>query len=1854
MAYTLPFVSANSQKSREKLRLRYDAQTDPMFAVDPPTMAPNLRAPNPMMADIFGRRGDSMTPMAPETIDVFNTQGARPPSPSIGVPTPMAQPASQPDSTIIAGDESAFLGGLREVRVDDPKNVAALEAGGFLETQTEAIERQRVEKEVQQFESRLNRDSGYLENVLYNVEREAAGLEPRPLDAFEAIVAYDKELLDPLVYSLIYGVQKGVIAAGEEFSTTFKHSSIPGTQFGKGLEFELATRVDELLTDSLPYAEARAAGEPITSNYIGAIRQAAEEELIPWYVTEPLKVLIDPAAWPVGGVPFVRGAAKLPLLVGGGAVRLKNAGASRVPFRLAGVAQAAPAAGDPARAFRLQQMDASRAFFDIPEFDYRLVGNGRIEIVAPEEIIVRANASAEELFRIAPLKSGLSGTQRLMSEFKMSNVGEFIRGKAGRLSWMMTPENTYVTPAMEARNIGLRNVKSVAAATGRTVSDTATRAFDINPTSGAIRNRALLEASADYDVTLKGNAPTINDIAARLPYYWDAMTTTQREAMEELRVIFGRVGEAYTESGYPKEMGTRADVMTSIDEIAPNLIPPESRYIVAELSEEARQIPGFYIPRGEARKVQETRKIGPFTIDRPPRQKIGIGSSQYESAPDFTKSEEFESMSEAMAGILAPNVDDAGQPILSATGQETNIIQRYKYGGLRDTTTNYVQEVGEAVWEMHVSNYLKNLINPATGDAFMVANTTRIPKPLRASWTSLKNRLSTARESSRRIINQMVPMDNETRRLVSEAERQARISGQSVSAAAARAEKARLQKVLAGAEIVPVKEEMRALQHGLKDASEALGGLLTTIKVDLKILAGVRKLSRPVDRKLAKLVEDADLALDDAKSYMSQGTLANLIEDTTKGQPFNQFPTAGSDAIQRIGTPSGSWEEWFGSLERIDGMRQKIDDLAMQSDALHAEVDGLKLRGVIDKEAVAEVRERLVADRRSVRVLSSRDREIALANHEYKMLDIEQGRLERLAAKGTTAAEKAIAGAGVRRVKAEDALAANRKKIEGLESSIEDMSVRWHDAVDKARGRPDTGDIIPLAGLGGYYFPDAMANAARVFIAEPGMKRLFGQPAIEAFNQLYRGARGTLDNSRFLIQMLLRHYDDPRGMLGALRMSYHALGVPGTKLGGERAVDSFFRTFDDAAKNSGRLNSRQWARHGLVITGADTEFQLGGGALSGLGKLPLVSNANRAFGALGDYARLTWADDLVEGMLKKKSIDELIRSGDLEDIAMMVNNASGWAPGRFGGDLGDLLLFAPRFLQSRFNTLGRAAGGSLSYATKPFGAYGWEAVPGSVGQRAATRSVMRMLTLGTMMTLGINEMMGRETDLRPVIERDGKWVKNPNFMRINAFGRDTSLFGTWDSLLGLAVTSTQEGPHAAVRSMSSGLVTNVWDFGTGESFTGERTRDTWSQGTKHMMENITPFVGDDLQGHADNIAQSVAQQDVGRTVGASVLAFGTIHGLKTTPMSLNEERTELRLDRGRELFAQGAFDADNNGRELSDAELDTLYDALHVDAWDFKKKDVPNWVIKVIDNDAAITEKTDAIEQKSRDRGSEFQVMVDAGDALREDFHAELDDALAEMGVTPTGEQRVSGQLKDKLKDATNDYAKSLEGHRNHHSDVIEKLDALKKEDQSTAVYNLVREDIFAKLYNPDRVDALGRFDSDGYQADEDQIREDYAKYTDDKGNSIVDSVFADIRDNEHSLQTMWREAKAIMEPWFNVPDRVSNTLLDISSLPANDKALLRAYVKPGADKKNREAIALVSSLSDIDIIKLYNEVVDETRTLLRDESVSPDALALNEELVAWDLASLSLSTMRLGNIRGFIQNLDREGLEDLIGTMAP
>ena len=410
-------------------------ETAPAFGDYGPWI-PGMPAPTPPPPPVLP------TPTRP-TIPVPSARNA------IAVPTPKVQGTSGVPTNVVPGmTDEEWLEQVGPTFADaDPLGQQALLSGGFMETPSEAIERQNVEREIHQFQQRLSRDSNFAELYHENMEREAAGLDPRPMDGLEALVQYDKDILDPLAYAIVYGVQK--LSPGLVWQ---------GYSKGEGYEFE--KRVDEIQRTALPYEEARALELPITGTFEGAIRQAAEEELLPWYVTEPIKLIADPPNWPVGGVPLIRGAAKFPFVVGAGVVRLKNAGSAvgrNVPLHYAGVAEAA---GDPARAFKRRQMEASRAFFDVPEFDYTLTGNGRIEIVYPEATVIRANSSAEELFRILPLSSGLTGRQRLMSQFKESGAGKLMRKGLGGLDWIMTPENHYVTPAMEARNVGLRNLRA--------------------------------------------------------------------------------------------------------------------------------------------------------------------------------------------------------------------------------------------------------------------------------------------------------------------------------------------------------------------------------------------------------------------------------------------------------------------------------------------------------------------------------------------------------------------------------------------------------------------------------------------------------------------------------------------------------------------------------------------------------------------------------------------------------------------------------------------------------------------------------------------------------------------------------------------------------------------------------------------------------------------------------------------------------------------------------------------------------------------------------------------------------------------------------------------------------------------------------------------------------------------------------------------------------------------------------------------------------------------------------------------------------------------------------------------------
>jgi len=408
---------------------------------------------------------------------------------------------------------------------------------------------------------------------------------------------------------------------------------------------------------------------------------------------------------------------------------------------------------------------------------------------------------------------------------------------------------------------------------------------------------------------------------------------------------------------------------------------------------------------------------------------------------------------------------------------------------------------------------------------------------------------------------------------------------------------------------------------------------------------------------------------------------------------------------------------------------------------------------------------------------------------------------------------------------------------------------------------------IGLPGLAGYTFPDAIANAANKVLRDQGVPTGAGAPLLRvqaASESLYRGIRATADNSALGIHGLLGLGADPAAYYQALKVNLRAWGNEG-----DRILGQFINDFDRVAQAEGRLTSEGWARAALRIGGAETEFKLGQGISETVARLPLVRQANRAFGYFGDSMRLSWADDMLRdemrglGVFKKpRTLAEIESSGDLAKIAAAANRQTGWTNDRSLKTLGDWLLFAPRFMQSRLETVASGALGLRPGAT--------------LDQRIARTSLLKMVGWGTAITIAVNEALGHETDFRPIV--DGRY--NPNFMRIRALERDWSIFGTWDSLARMIVATGSGHPAEALRGTSSGLVANAWDFIGNRDFSGKPTRDNPEQVAVRLLENFVPF------------ASGQIAADVGRAVqgdiGSAAALVPDIVGAKSSPLSATD------------------------------------------------------------------------------------------------------------------------------------------------------------------------------------------------------------------------------------------------------------------------------------------------------------------------------------------------------------------------------
>lgn len=443
-----------------------------------------------------------------------------------------------------------------------------------------------------------------------------------------------------------------------------------------------------------------------------------------------------------------------------------------------------------------------------------------------------------------------------------------------------------------------------------------------------------------------------------------------------------------------------------------------------------------------------------------------------------------------------------------------------------------------------------------------------------------------------------------------------------------------------------------------------------------------------------------------------------------------------------------------------------------------------------------------------------------------------------------------------------------RTLYENARNDLQALKPEYKLALRKAQTTPRDQGIINLPSLQGWTFPDEITNAANQILSKEG--RLTGHLSdainiVNAFNNLYRGIRATLDDSALGIQGLLGFYGKPESFAKAFVVNIKAWGI-----GGDKVLGKFMTEFDAKAVKEGKLTSSEWSRAGLHLGGATSEFNLGQGLGDKIGgtisNLPAVRQANRVFGYFGDVLRLQWADGELATQMAKRTLNQIKESGDSGKIANGANVMTGWTTGKAAGSFGDILLFAPKFLQARLETVAKAGMGMRPGAT--------------LDQRMARNSMLRLIGIGVVLTIAGNMLAGEDdTDFRPIV--DGK--RNGKFMRIKYKGNYYSLFGTWDSLLGVFINIGTGKPLQALRNLGSGLTAGAFDLITGRDYNYKAVRDTPMHFLQWLGNSIVPFSAGQIPQGVKKFAGGLIDGKVDETIGGGVNVLSQFVGIKSYP-----------------------------------------------------------------------------------------------------------------------------------------------------------------------------------------------------------------------------------------------------------------------------------------------------------------------------------------------------------------------------------
>lgn len=801
---------------------------------------------------------------------------------------------------------------------------------------------------------------------------------------------------------------------------------------------------------------------------------------------------------------------------------------------------------------------------------------------------------------------------------------------------------------------------------------------------------------------------------------------------------------------------------------------------------------------------------------------------------------------------------------------EQGLEAGYRYEPLASAVSRHVEQTGGDAVRKYAETLFKGATDEA-GDLLGTSQADRLDPTLRATVNGLRAKIA----------GRMQTLRNQTAR--------AGVQGQAASEVGREASRLERLSVSAETRAVLRKAKIEEFDVSTPDAIlesfpsiETLRSEADALRAQLAQRTGARGLANRLGEKegliaLRQAAEqsggDVDRMLDIVNQYGEQSA--------RYGEAAAPRPATRGATAPAFGTPERTqWE----LDRRSNGINRQRG--AVRRVGADAPFDGPPAAYQTYDDILAHAIESSSVD--TSRVPSS-EAAIRAAERELSVLTRESRRAQARAGMAASRLERAG-----------ESRAVTQYELDVLRGELDDIKPRYQSAVNRAAQTPLFEGQIDLPGLRGTSFPGEVANAANRRLDNmrpPTGKASVAVKAAQAVNAMLRMTGSTLDVSGTALQGLLGAANDPRAYGSALKTSVRGWWNPDS-------LGAYFSDFDRTRAAAGKPTSKDWAAVGQRINSNLTEYTGEGlpdairkayeGAIPGTGRivqggLNPARGANRQFGFFGDVLRNELSDtayDIASGARNQfgmRGTAQPVSREVMADIAQGSNRMTGWSTRRFGGDVGELALFAPRFFQANVETLLDAVKGLRPGA--------------SASQAQARNSLLRLIGVGTALTVAANEARGKETDFRLTVNGHD----NPNFMRLmDVGGQDISLFGTFDRLVHLvAKTATGQKASAARSFLNSPIVGRSWDLIAGEDAVGNRVRDTPEQFATYLLKSVAPFSGQSYyQG---------AQQAVAGDYGAAAATVGVgASGLRGSPMTTTEQ---VNAGRYGELKGQAQADA---------------------------------------------------------------------------------------------------------------------------------------------------------------------------------------------------------------------------------------------------------------------------------------------------------------------------------------------------------